>query len=98
MSVFLRSLEPVDEAKIGAAGAQFDAMATVFNAMLSTCQAKCVRRDMYSEGELTKGEAACVDRCVAKMWTAAQLVARVELVSPAAVAARALAARRDPET
>lgn len=29
------------------------------------CQAKCIP-PKYSEGELSKGEAVCLDRCVAK--------------------------------
>uniref|UniRef100_A0A915KEL1 Mitochondrial import inner membrane translocase subunit n=1 Tax=Romanomermis culicivorax TaxID=13658 RepID=A0A915KEL1_ROMCU len=33
--------------------------------MSDTCKNKCISSD-YKEGDLKKGEAVCVDRCVAK--------------------------------
>ena len=37
----------------------------VFCRMSATCQKKCIA-PKYRESELTKGEAVCIDRCVAK--------------------------------
>lgn len=35
--------------------------------MMNTCQKKCIAPS-YRDGELTKGEAICIDRCVAKYF------------------------------
>ncbi|AMD18740.1 HBL162Cp [Eremothecium sinecaudum] len=68
MSLFLNpySSQEVDQNKINVAEIQFDAMAVAFNAMLSSCREKCIPHDHYGEGELTKGEMTCVDRCISK--------------------------------
>ena len=39
------------------------------HAHFRTCHAKCVNT-RYTEGELTKGESVCIDRCVAKFFEA----------------------------
>ncbi|XP_033099503.1 mitochondrial import inner membrane translocase subunit Tim10-B-like [Anneissia japonica] len=44
---------------------EIEMMADMYNRMTSTCQSKCVP-STYHEGDLTKGEAVCLDRCVAK--------------------------------
>ncbi|XP_076461204.1 mitochondrial import inner membrane translocase subunit Tim10-like [Babylonia areolata] len=44
---------------------EMEMMADMFNKMSSSCQKKCIP-PKYRESELTKGEAVCLDRCVAK--------------------------------
>lgn len=39
------------------------------NSMLKVCSAKCIDKT-YREGELSKGEAVCLDRCSAKFFEA----------------------------
>lgn len=39
--------------------------ARILHSMTSSCRQKCIP-PKYKDGELTKGEAVCVDRCVAK--------------------------------
>ena len=70
MSVFLGSsaqFSPatIDPEKIKLADIQFLAMAFTFNKLLRRCEQKCLLRE-YGEGELTKGEQECIDRCVSK--------------------------------
>ncbi|CAI5759611.1 unnamed protein product [Candida verbasci] len=70
MSVFLGtsaqySLATIDPEKIKLAEIQFSSMAHTFNKLLRTCELKCLVHH-YGEGELTKGESECIDRCVSK--------------------------------
>ncbi|RCK59400.1 Mitochondrial import inner membrane translocase subunit TIM12 [Candida viswanathii] len=70
MSVFLGSTSQfshatVDPEKIKLAEIQFQAMSFTFNKLLARCEAKCLVHE-YGEGELTKGELECIDRCVLK--------------------------------
>ncbi|XP_070572296.1 mitochondrial import inner membrane translocase subunit Tim10-like [Ptychodera flava] len=44
---------------------EIEMMADMYNRMTSACQKKCVPAK-YREGDLTKGESVCLDRCVAK--------------------------------
>ncbi|XP_077996089.1 mitochondrial import inner membrane translocase subunit Tim10-like [Glandiceps talaboti] len=44
---------------------EIEMMADMYNRMTSACQKKCVP-PKYKEGDLTKGESVCLDRCVAK--------------------------------
>ncbi|KAL8579015.1 Mitochondrial import inner membrane translocase subunit Tim10-B [Nucella lapillus] len=44
---------------------EMEMMADMFNKMSTACQKKCIP-PKYREAELTKGEAVCLDRCVAK--------------------------------
>jgi len=44
---------------------EIEMMADMYNKMASVCQKKCIP-PRYSEGDLSKGEAVCLDRCVAK--------------------------------
>jgi len=43
---------------------QMEAMADLYTRMMDQCYKKCI--SSYNEQELTKGEAACVERCVVK--------------------------------
>ncbi|XP_002738884.1 mitochondrial import inner membrane translocase subunit Tim10-like [Saccoglossus kowalevskii] len=44
---------------------EIEMMADMYNRMTTACQKKCVP-PKYKEGDLTKGESVCLDRCVAK--------------------------------
>jgi len=43
------------------------------NSMIKVCSAKCLDKT-YREGELSKGEAVCLDRCAAKFFEAHQII------------------------
>ncbi|CAE1283518.1 TIM10 [Acanthosepion pharaonis] len=44
---------------------EMEMMADMYNRMASSCQKKCIP-PRYNDSELNKGEAVCLDRCVAK--------------------------------
>ncbi|XP_794560.1 mitochondrial import inner membrane translocase subunit Tim10-B [Strongylocentrotus purpuratus] len=44
---------------------EVEMMADMYNRMTVACQKKCIA-PTYKEGDLSKGEAVCLDRCVAK--------------------------------
>lgn len=44
---------------------EIEMMADMYNRMVTSCQKKCVP-PKFKEAELSKGEAVCLDRCVAK--------------------------------
>ncbi|PIO74368.1 Tim10/DDP family zinc finger [Teladorsagia circumcincta] len=44
---------------------EMEMMSDMYRRMTAACQEKCIART-FKEGELTKGEAVCLDRCVAK--------------------------------
>ncbi|ELT99018.1 hypothetical protein CAPTEDRAFT_129886 [Capitella teleta] len=44
---------------------EIEMMADMYNRMTGACQKKCVP-PKYNEADLNKGEAVCIDRCVAK--------------------------------
>ncbi|ESO07727.1 hypothetical protein HELRODRAFT_75788 [Helobdella robusta] len=44
---------------------EMEMMADMYNRMMNACQKKCVP-PKYKESDLSKGEAVCLDRCVAK--------------------------------
>lgn len=44
---------------------EIEMMSDMYNRMTSACHRKCIA-PKYREGELAKGEAVCLDRCVAK--------------------------------
>ena len=41
--------------------------------MMRVCSAKCIDKT-YREGELTKGESVCLDRCASKFFEAHQTI------------------------
>lgn len=47
------------------ASLEIEMMSDLYNRLSRTCHSKCIP-PKYSEGELSKGEAICLDRCVAK--------------------------------
>jgi len=44
---------------------EIEMMSDMYRRMTNACQQKCIPSN-YREGELTKGESVCLDRCVAK--------------------------------
>ncbi|KAK6191627.1 hypothetical protein SNE40_003269 [Patella caerulea] len=44
---------------------ELEMMADMYNRMTNACQKKCIP-PKYKDPELSKGEAVCLDRCVAK--------------------------------
>ncbi|UYV60443.1 TIMM10 [Cordylochernes scorpioides] len=46
---------------------EIEMMTDLYTRMSSSCQRKCIST-RYKEGDLTKGEAVCLDRCVAKYF------------------------------
>uniref|UniRef100_A0A8R1TZ86 Mitochondrial import inner membrane translocase subunit n=1 Tax=Onchocerca volvulus TaxID=6282 RepID=A0A8R1TZ86_ONCVO len=44
---------------------EMEMMSDMYRRMTAACQQKCIST-RYKEAELTKGEAVCLDRCVAK--------------------------------
>ncbi|KJH47471.1 Tim10/DDP family zinc finger [Dictyocaulus viviparus] len=44
---------------------EMEMMSDMYRRMTIACQQKCIAKT-FKEGELTKGEAVCLDRCVAK--------------------------------
>ncbi|KHN82054.1 Mitochondrial import inner membrane translocase subunit Tim10 [Toxocara canis] len=44
---------------------EMEMMSDMYRRMTNACQQKCIATS-YKEGDLTKGEAVCLDRCVAK--------------------------------
>lgn len=59
-------LPPLDAAKLQMVqDLEIEMMSDMYTRMTSACHRKCVA-PKYSEAELGKGEAVCIDRCVAK--------------------------------
>uniref|UniRef100_A0A7E4ZW82 Mitochondrial import inner membrane translocase subunit n=1 Tax=Panagrellus redivivus TaxID=6233 RepID=A0A7E4ZW82_PANRE len=44
---------------------EMEMMSDMYKRMTDACEAKCIPSH-YAEGDLTKGESVCLDRCVAK--------------------------------
>ncbi|CAJ0961158.1 unnamed protein product, partial [Mesorhabditis belari] len=44
---------------------EIEMMSDMYRRMTDACQEKCISRN-FKEGDLTKGESVCLDRCVAK--------------------------------
>ncbi|VEU21673.1 DEKNAAC102791 [Brettanomyces naardenensis] len=57
------------EQKIKAAENELDMVTRMFNQLLDSCYRKCFDKN-YDNGELTKNESLCVDRCVTKYFAA----------------------------
>ncbi|XP_014210837.1 mitochondrial import inner membrane translocase subunit Tim10 [Copidosoma floridanum] len=62
----MAQLPPLDEEKLKMVqNLEIEMMSDMYNRMTSACHRKCIAPS-YSEPELGKGEAVCIDRCVAK--------------------------------
>ncbi|KAM6497922.1 Tim10/DDP family zinc finger domain containing protein, partial [Amanita muscaria] len=55
----------VNSEKIDMAMTELDTVTDFFNRMVNSCYAKCISQ-RFTEGDLTKGENVCIDRCVSK--------------------------------
>lgn len=53
--------------KLIAAEAELDMVTGMFNLLVSQCHGKCINKT-YSDSDVTKLEALCLDRCVAKYF------------------------------
>lgn len=53
--------------KIQAAEAELDMVTGMFNSLVEQCHTKCINKS-YAEGDITKQEALCLDRCVSKYF------------------------------
>ncbi|PAV87582.1 hypothetical protein WR25_04802 isoform B [Diploscapter pachys] len=61
-----KSTEMATEAQLQqVAELEIEMMSDMYRRMTSTCETKCISK-AFKEAELTKGEATCLDRCVAK--------------------------------
>ncbi|TFY72624.1 hypothetical protein EVG20_g366 [Dentipellis fragilis] len=71
----------VNNERIEMAVQELDMVTDVFNRLVSACHNKCIST-RYAEGDLTKGESVCIDRCVAKFFEANKKVGeRLQSVS-----------------
>ncbi|KAF9785960.1 Tim10/DDP family zinc finger-domain-containing protein [Thelephora terrestris] len=55
--------------RVEAAIQEVELITDVFNRIVSSCHSKCINQ-RYLDGELSKGESVCIDRCVAKFFDA----------------------------
>ncbi|KXN74063.1 hypothetical protein CONCODRAFT_2956 [Conidiobolus coronatus NRRL 28638] len=55
---------------------EFSIMNDLFQKISTTCRQKCIQ-PQYHEPDVTKGEAVCIDRCVAKYFAVSQNVAKM---------------------
>ncbi|KAL8278628.1 hypothetical protein RQP46_008920 [Phenoliferia psychrophenolica] len=62
-----------DQARLGEAAMELEAVSDLFNRIVSSCHAKCIST-RYAEPEINKGEGVCIDRCVAKYFSANEKV------------------------
>ncbi|KAG0324307.1 protein transporter tim10 [Podila horticola] len=46
---------------------ELEMVSDLFNRIVSSCHQKCIPKT-YIEGDLNKGEAVCIDRCVSKFF------------------------------
>lgn len=53
--------------KLAAAEAELDMVTGMFNSLVEQCHKKCINKS-YSESEVNKTEALCLDRCVSKYF------------------------------
>ncbi|KAG5462154.1 MAG: Tim10/DDP family zinc finger-domain-containing protein, partial [Olpidium bornovanus] len=52
---------------------EIEMLSDMYNRMVSSCHRKCIPVT-YRDGELTKGESVCIDRCTAKFFDVNKLV------------------------
>ncbi|KAL7752713.1 protein transporter tim10 [Sorochytrium milnesiophthora] len=67
MSFFSQQSQPQMTANLMAAEQEIDMVTEMFNRIVDACYTKCIP-PKYQDGELTKGESVCVDRCVSKFF------------------------------
>ncbi|KAJ2928861.1 hypothetical protein H1R20_g8222, partial [Candolleomyces eurysporus] len=52
--------------KIDIAVTELDSITDFFNRMVGSCYNKCIGAKFPADGDLSKGESVCIDKCVAK--------------------------------
>ncbi|KAI7867422.1 Tim10/DDP family zinc finger-domain-containing protein [Spinellus fusiger] len=57
--------QTVNPQNIAMAEQELDMFTDLFYSIAESCHTKCVSKQ-YASGDLTQGEAVCIDRCVAK--------------------------------
>ncbi|KAG0246467.1 mitochondrial import inner membrane translocase subunit tim10 [Mortierella sp. GBAus27b] len=69
MSFFLNNAgnQTVNMQNMAMAEQELEMVSDLFNRIVSSCHSKCIPKT-YIEGDLNKGEAVCIDRCVAKFF------------------------------
>lgn len=65
-------------AKVAAAETELDMVTDMFNRLVDSCYTKCIQKT-YAEGIVNKGEALCLDRCVAKYFEVNTKVGEVSI-------------------
>ncbi|PVV01537.1 hypothetical protein BB560_004038 [Smittium megazygosporum] len=55
------------QAQMAAVEQEMDVISDFFERLKDSCNAKCII-NKYPDGELTKGESVCLDRCVSKYF------------------------------
>ncbi|GMM30471.1 Tim12 protein [Martiniozyma asiatica (nom. inval.)] len=77
MSFFLNqeslTTQDVSEQRLELAEFQYDSMMNLLETLRLRCATKCVPID-YGEGDLTKGELECTQRCVAKFMESHKVI------------------------
>ncbi|KAF9919675.1 protein transporter tim10 [Linnemannia zychae] len=69
MSFFMNQAanQTVNMQNMAMAEQELEMVSDLFNRIVSSCHQKCIPKT-YIEGDLNKGEAVCIDRCVAKFF------------------------------
>lgn len=69
---------PSNPQKLLAAEAELDMVTDMFNRLVESCHAKCIKTD-YATGDLNGNESLCLDRCVAKYFDVNTKVGEVSI-------------------
>ncbi|KAG0261947.1 protein transporter tim10 [Mortierella polycephala] len=69
MSFFMNNAanQSVNMQNMAMAEQELEMVSDLFNRIVSSCHEKCIPKT-YIEGDLNKGEAVCIDRCVSKFF------------------------------
>ncbi|KAI1304068.1 protein transporter tim10 [Mortierella claussenii] len=69
MSFFMNNAanQSVNMQNMAMAEQELEMVSDLFNRIVSSCHQKCIPTT-YIEGDLNKGEAVCIDRCVSKFF------------------------------
>ncbi|KAF9112596.1 protein transporter tim10 [Mortierella sp. AM989] len=69
MSFFMNNAanQTVNMQNMAMAEQELEMVSDLFNRIVSSCHQKCIPKT-YIEGDLNKGEAVCIDRCVSKFF------------------------------
>ncbi|KAI8099760.1 mitochondrial import inner membrane translocase subunit tim10 [Halteromyces radiatus] len=61
----MQAQQAINPQNIAMAEQELEMVTDLFNRIADSCYNKCVSKT-YEQGDLTQGEAVCIDRCVAK--------------------------------